>query len=396
MKKITKLSRRDFLSNAGAMIAGTAFYGPLLTINGSCTTNPPESVVDHVIVASEHGRFFGWPANNGLWSWEDGREILVGFTNGPWEDRPDRHNIARPYSASLARSIDGGKTWNTEHPDNFVSGVEFPVPSPGNIDFGHPDFALRISAAGYIETDDTAGRFFISYDRGKTWKGPYRFNELHDAEELEGLEITSRTSYIVTGPNSARIIMTARNPELQFASRRDKPFVAETTDGGKTFKFISWVVPWTNECNRAAMPSTVQTKDGKIIVAVRVRNPRDGDIPCWIDTYVSEDNGRNWSFLSKVGETGLHNGNPAGLALLADGRLACCYANRTLRQMLVRISSDNGATWGEEIVIRDNPYEYDLGYPQILQNDEGKLVALYYIAREERPHSYIEAALFKP
>ena len=45
---------------------------------------------------------------------------------------------------------------------------------------------------------------------------------------------------------------------------------------------------------------------------------------------------------------------------------------------------------------RDNPYDYDMGYPQILQNDEGKLVALYYIAREERPHSYIEAAIFKP
>ena len=396
MKKTTKSCRRDFIYNTGTMIAGTALFGPLLTINGSCATNLQESGINHVVVASEHGRFFGWPANNGLWSWDNSREILVGFTNGPWEDQSG-HNIGKkPYSASLARSIDGGKTWNIEHPDNFVSGGGSPVPSPGNIEFGHPDFTLRVSATGYIESDDTEGRFFISYDRGKTWGGPYRFNELNKDNNLEGMQISSRTSYVVTGRNSARIIMTARNPKLQYASRRDKPFVAETTDGGKTFKFISWVVPWTDECNRAAMPSTVQTKDGKIIVAVRVRNPRDGDIPCWIDTYVSEDKGRNWSFLSKVGETGLHNGNPAGLALLADGRLACCYANRTLRQMLVCISSDGGATWGEEIVIRDNPYEYDLGYPQILQNDEGKLVALYYIAREERPHSYIEAAIFKP
>ena len=255
---------------------------------------------------------------------------------------------------------------------------------------------MRVSAAGYIESDDTKGRFFISCDRCKTWEGPYRFNELDADNNLEGMEITSRNSYIVTGANSAQIIMTAKNHELQYASRRDKPFIAETTDGGKTFKFISWIVPWTDECNRAAMPSTVRTNDGKIIVAVRVRNPRVADIPCWIDTYVSEDNGRNWSFLSKVGETGLHNGNPAGLALLADGRIACCYANRTLRQILVRLSSDNGKTWGEEIVIRDNPFEYDLGYPQILQNNEGKLVALYYIAGEEWPHSFIESAIFKP
>lgn len=58
----------------------------------------------------------------------------------------------------------------------------------------------------------------------------------------------------------------------------------------------------------------------------------------------SWDNGRTWSFLSKAGATGLHNGNPPGLALLEDGRLACSYANRDLQQMLVRFSSDNGKT----------------------------------------------------
>ena len=94
------------------------------------------------------------------------------------------------------------------------------------------------------------------------------------------MEITSRTSYLITGPNFAQIIMTARNPDLQYASRRDKAFLAETTDGGRTFEFVSWVVPWSDECNRAAMPSVVRTRDGKIIVAVRVRNSRYDDMPC--------------------------------------------------------------------------------------------------------------------
>ena len=394
MKNKANLSRRNFLSSTGAIVAGTALSRPLLALTSSSSSNSREPAIEHVIAASEQGRFFGWPANNGLWSWDGGREILVGYTNGQWEERGG-HNIAEPYVASLTRSLDGGKTWRSETPDNFVGDAGAPVPSPGNIDFGHADFALRVSAAGYIETDDTVGRFFVSYDRGKTWGGPYRFNHLHDAEELEGMEITSRTSYLVTGPDSARIMMTARNPELQYARRRDKPFVAETTDGGKTFNFISWIVPWTEDCNRAAMPSTVRTPDGKSIVAVRARNPRDIDIPCWIDAYISEDDGRTWTFLSTVAETGVHNGNPAGLTLLRDGRLACSYANRTLRQMRLRFSGDHGATWGEEIVLRDNPYEYDLGYPQIIQNADGNLVVMYYIAREERPHSYIEAAILE-
>ena len=161
-------------------------------------------------------------------------------------------------------------------------------------------------------------------------------------------------------------------------------------------RLISWVIPFTDDCNRAAMPSTVRTKDGKTFVAVRVRDPRDDDSICRVDTYISEDNGRTWSFLSKVGDTGLQNGNPRTLTLLRDGRVACSYANRSLQQMLVRFSSDDGATWDEEIVIRDNQHSHDMGYPQMVQNANGNLVALYYLATDERPHSYIEAAIFKP
>ena len=33
--------------------------------------------VEHVVVYQEEGRFGGWPANHGAWSWDD--EIVVGF-----------------------------------------------------------------------------------------------------------------------------------------------------------------------------------------------------------------------------------------------------------------------------------------------------------------------------
>lgn len=144
------------------------------------------------------------------------------------------------------------------------------------------------------------------------------------------------------------------------------------------------------------MPSTVRTEGGKIIVAARRRNPCDGEQPCWVDAFVSDENVRTWSFLSKVGETGVHNGNPPGHAILKDGRLACSYANRSTQQMLVLFSGDDGKTWGEEVVHRDNPLSYDIGYPQLDQNADGKMVALYYIVTEEHPHSYIEASIWIP
>src|SRR4026209_132075 len=73
--------------------------------------------VRHVKVYAEAGRFGGWPANHGLWSWGD--EILVGFSAGYYKDLgPDRHHLhrERPEEHLLARSLDGGETWSIENP----------------------------------------------------------------------------------------------------------------------------------------------------------------------------------------------------------------------------------------------------------------------------------------
>src|ERR1700752_3436330 len=70
-----------------------------------------------VMVYHQKGRFGGWPANHGIWSWGD--EILVGFSAGYHKDLgPDRHNIdhQKPEEHLLARSKDGGQTWSIEDP----------------------------------------------------------------------------------------------------------------------------------------------------------------------------------------------------------------------------------------------------------------------------------------
>ena len=48
----------------------------------------------HVKVYYEEGRFGGWPANFGIWSW--GNEILTGYSRGYHKDLgPTRHHIDR-------------------------------------------------------------------------------------------------------------------------------------------------------------------------------------------------------------------------------------------------------------------------------------------------------------
>lgn len=375
---------------------GSLIVRPLTGLNDGSGVNHSLLLNDlrYKVVAEVPDRFYAWPANNGMWSWDEGEEILIGYTDGPWLEQVG-HNIGHPQLTKLARSKDGGETWMSESPENFVDGGGNPVSSPGNFTFDHRGFALRVAAAGYHGTDDPTGRFFVSYSRGKSWQGPYRFNDLHDDQNLEGMQITARTSYLVSDSDTCQLFMTARDPRLEYANRLDKPFVTETKDGGKTFQFISWIVPWSDPY-RAAMPSTVRTSNGKIVVATRRRNPRDIEQQCWVDCYASSDEGRNWSYLSNVGLTGVFNGNPPGLTLLGDGRLACVYGNRSTRQIVVRFSDDEGESWSREYVIRDKPLNHDIGYPQITQNAAGKIVAVYYLATDESPHSHIEAATWLP
>src|SRR5919106_2218663 len=96
-----------------------------------------------VVVYREPGRFAAWPANNGIWMWQD--EILVGFTLGYYKANDQSHSIDRnrPARAVLARSLDGGETWRLEDPENFVADGGTPAPTAG-IDFGNPDLAIRV------------------------------------------------------------------------------------------------------------------------------------------------------------------------------------------------------------------------------------------------------------
>ncbi len=116
---------------------------------------------------------------------------------------------------------------------------------------------------------------------------------------------------------------------------------------------------------------------------------------------VSKDNGRTWTFLSRVGETGTGNGNPPALVALRDGRLACAYGDRSRVKLFARLSRDGGKSWAEETVLRDDfqPDKFgdkDFGYPRLVQNHQGELAAMYYWATKEQLQQHIAATIWKP
>ena len=108
-------------------------------------------------------------------------------------------------------------------------------------------------------------KFFVSQDRRWSWQGPYHFGTLMDARELTDMRLSSRTGYVVTGRHACLMFMSARPNGKDYA---DRSFVAETTDGGKTFQFVSWIVP-REDPHRAVMPSPVRLADDSLAVASR-------------------------------------------------------------------------------------------------------------------------------
>jgi hypothetical protein len=339
----------------------------------------------HVIVYDEPGKFCGWPANNGIWVWEN--EILVGFTLAHYQEKELHHSVdeTKPSLSVLARSKDGGETWQMEDPDNFMGdgGSVRTLDQP--IQFAHPNFALRCNGLYY----------YFSYDRGKTWQGPFKFPNFGQNK------ITSRTDYIVSDDNTCYFFFSAEEKKVQ-ARLQDQTFCAVTKDGGLTYTQLGWIgQPITT---RAAMPSSVRISDTHIITALRRRfDEQFPDKPKspknWIDVYESGDNGESWKFLSKVAETdmGKHNGNPPSLVKLKDGRLVLTYGYRALPYGIrAKISSDNGKTWSEVLHIRDDGRTFDLGYTRTVQRSDAKLVTIYYYTTKENPEQHIAASIWEP
>ncbi len=347
------------------------------------------------------GQFSAWPANNGVWHFSDDDKILVGFTKGDYNQDARGHKISDTQRLSyLAASADGGKSWNAYDPDNYVGDPIEKTDLQETIDFHHPGFAMRVAAAAYHGTDDPEGRFYYSYDKGESWKGPHPLGNISKHSELEGKIITSRTDYVVLGKHDCMLKISAK-PAADFHGEggvmTDKVLCIKTRDGGKSFEIVSWIVPLSDPF-RAVMPSTVKLSEKKFVTVLR-RKTIDTQV-CWVDAYGSEDGGETWKYLAKISDTGvMNNGNPPAIARLKGGSLCTVYGNRDKRKILARYSIDDGKTWGDEFIVRENQEDYpdaDLGYPRLVCGNDGSLIAIYYWVGKDNPEQYIESAIWTP
>jgi Neuraminidase (sialidase) len=96
------------------------------------------------------------------------------------------------------------------------------------------------------------------------------------------------------------------------------------------------------------------------------------------------------------------NSSPPALSRLPNGRLVVSWGHRLPddgsgpTSIRARTSDDGGRTWNDTIVLRNDGFDYDMGYNRQVVCPDGKVVTVYYYRTRDDGQSptYIAATIW--
>lgn len=356
----------------------------------------PANDADHAVVYRREDEFCSWPYTMGFWETADGDFLQSFLSLTVVYDDPNNINhdnlAARATDRRMVtvRSKDRGRTWNGDNP--IINMLD-----RGN-DGGAVERLEQIAPVNYLDKNVLISNFGqnfgkpdartyiqISKDSGETWS-PKSFLPLDGLSSLTGLN-----SYLVRPDGRCLLFM--------FESAEDgwnrRPLVYGSLDGGTEFRFMSFITPqhdpkaeasgdWKTSHafggHRWFYPRAIMLPNGRILCTLRCQRDPRGTM--WTEVYKSDDGGRTWAFLSRLNDWGA----PGSMVRMSDGRLVVVYGYR-LPKFGIRavVSEDEGATWGSEIIVRDDGGSWDVGYPNAYEVEPGRIGAIYYFNSKDDP-----------
>jgi hypothetical protein len=133
----------------------------------------------------------------------------------------------------------------------------------------------------------------------------------------------------------------------------------------------------------------VEASDGTLIAQIRNHNTANN-----LETLQSEshDGGKTWSGPHSIGVWGM----PSHLLRLRDGRLLMTYGHRRAPfGNQARISTDNGKSWSDAMIVSGDGTNRDLGYPSTVELADGTLLTVWYEQRKESDRAVLRQARWK-
>jgi len=332
------------------------------------------AVLRNLVVYESPAVYCAWPSI----ARARGGEVVVVFTRTEEHLSPDGAIV-------LTRSTDGGNTWSApcvvrDSPiddresgltelaggkmlghfwSTFHTGQSYERLAPGSYEGGVIDrWTQAVKAPRYRAAASSEGAWqALSEDGGRTWSDPVRgVDAVHGGIELRegGLLVASYRLH----PDSI-VIFGAEAP-------------------GGPWRTLS--VMTSPDSTRLAFcePHVAQLRNGRVVMMLRVvaKPYDDSDQRCVLWVTWSDDRGKTWE---SPRPTSLW-GYPPHLLVLSDGRVLCTYGYRRPPYGERACISDDGIHWRleNELILRDDAPNGDLGYPASTELEPGKVLTVYY------------------
>ncbi|EDY81005.1 BNR/Asp-box repeat domain protein [Verrucomicrobiia bacterium DG1235] len=331
-------------------------------------------ILEHLSIYEKRDAYCAWPAiaraQNG--------DIIVLFT------RTEEH-MAPNGEIMLSRSTDNGRTWQPPAVayDTVIDDRESGLTTLADGTLLTHLRSVRFEASSYQNLPDTA----YPPELIERWTDYVEKPEYQNAAQLSRAWQTVSVDNGVTwapptpGIDSIHGGIQLQNTGLLVASYRN--------DGGNigVHAAPNPTAPWkqiaTVPCPhpdtiRFGEPHVLQLASGRIVMMIRATaKPYDDGSPlCHLWASYSDDNGATWA---PAYETPLW-GYPPHLQQLSDGRILCTYGYRRAPFGQRACLSEDGITWSQdnEIVLRNDAANKDLGYPVSIELEPGRILSVYY------------------
>ena len=358
--------------------------------------------VQHVVVDYNKRFYCGHPRQCGIWNFGQG-EIAVMYRRAPcnYETEEDvSHSPSSGYMSRsdivLRRSCDHGATWKAED-DVIVWSNSQALET--KLAFLSQDPAQR----QVLDMSRPEAMFFIGFTsvsvrNPKTKKLVKAAPKITGAFQIRSVDKGHTWESVPLALESWGYPPVVRMPDGSYARNigSEKVFLSVSKDQGMSWERLPEIAKDRASMGRFSYSGLLALPNGRLQCYVLMFEgcqaiclTESDDLLTWSQPRPIVRYGRGpwtarpwtagtYSLRTKYGGWGQRYRSPWPLRL-RDGRIVVVFARREYPPSIAAIrSEDEGKTWSDEAIIRDDAQGSDMGYPVATELDDGRIFTAYY------------------